>query len=235
MGSVKELLAILFATGVVGGVTAWLSDLDGYRSAKNIGSDLSLQTPRPSFFSYFAGGLVAAFTVPLFLRLTGSDLVDHVLGSPGGKFSDPWVVAGFCLVAAFSSKAFMQGLTKRILTLAQEAKREASEAKEQVQKNEQELVRVDELVENEPDPPTATHSINLSKVPGPSLTEDEKLVLGALTNSTYRRRTVSGIAKELKLPKPWVDSMLQVLVQRNLLAMEISKKSGNKLYYVVSN
>ena len=228
-----EMLAILVAAGLVGGATAWLYDRDSYLTAAKLSTDSQIEAGAPpSVYSYLAGGLVASFAVPLFLRLTSSDLVDRVLDQPGSNpaLSDPWVLAGFCLISAFSSKAFMQSLSRRILAMAQEAKREASEAKRQSQGNQEQIDSVAEYVENEPDPKVAEGS----KAPAPrteiSLDEGERRVLTALVDGQYKWRTVSRMATELKLQRRRVSSIAEALVKKGLAIEKTSTKTGNILY-----
>src|SRR5262245_56110250 len=67
-------------------------------------------------------GVGAAILIPLFLNTISSNLLSDVLtaAEPGAS---ALVFAGFCLVAAISSRAFIQTLADRVLAEAREAKR----------------------------------------------------------------------------------------------------------------
>ncbi|MGE5478438.1 MAG: YEATS-associated helix-containing protein [Bacteroidales bacterium] len=100
------------------------------------------------WWGYCFVGVVAAFTVPLFLNLTQSNLLKDWLDRPttSGGLVNLAVYGGFCLVAAFSSRAFMQGMADRVLAqlrsevegatkqIAEDAKKQIAEVKEETQR-----------------------------------------------------------------------------------------------------
>ncbi len=78
-----------------------------------------------SMWQSLAGGVIASLMVPLFLNMISSDLLDKIIGAAGnnGDPSKLLVFAGFCLVAAVSSKAFISTLSDRILSEAKAARK----------------------------------------------------------------------------------------------------------------
>ena len=113
----STVVAIMLAAGLSGGLVNWaLTSSDG--------SD-----KRP-WWSHVLTGIAGAFLVPLFLHITSSDLLAKLSDGSGAGGSTSLVFAGFCLVAAISSKAFIQSLSKRVLQMAEEAKKTADEAVE---------------------------------------------------------------------------------------------------------
>jgi hypothetical protein len=64
-------------------------------------------------------GVGAAFLVPLFLRTVSSELLKDVL-LPNPASEDLLVFGGFCLLAAISSKRFIESLSEQVLREARE-------------------------------------------------------------------------------------------------------------------
>lgn len=75
-----------------------------------------------------AAGVGAAFLMPLFLRTISSGLLKNVL-VPDPSPEDLFVFSGFCLLAATSSRKFIETLSDRVLRESREAKLDAAEAK----------------------------------------------------------------------------------------------------------
>ncbi len=94
------------------------------------------ETPPPNKVRSVVVGTAAALLVPLFLNMIGSNLLDGMKGPE----PQPFVLLGFCLVAAISSTAFIRSLSDRVLAEAKQAKQEAKEAKESAQ-------QIDQMVE----------------------------------------------------------------------------------------
>ena len=112
---VRSISKILFCSllicggGVIGGFSNYLIDQLNPHSGKKMGA-----------FSYMFVGTSAAFVVPLFLQMAQSDLLARVLSAPtsGGEArhaGDIFVLLAFCILAAFSSRAFMQTMLKKMI------------------------------------------------------------------------------------------------------------------------
>src|SRR5262249_3359169 len=69
-------------------------------------------------------GLVAALLIPLFLNTLSSTLVNDLLdGRPDSRWIPKLLIlAGFCVLAASSSRSFIQSLSKQVLEAVHEAK-----------------------------------------------------------------------------------------------------------------
>jgi hypothetical protein len=115
--SVWHLVGIMIVTGIVGGT-------------------INLALTRPERIDPLAwlwsvlAGIGAAFLMPLFMRIISSTLLTSIVGT-GYSTEDVLVFAAFCLLAAISSKAFIQSLTDKVLQQVNKAVRDAGEAKEQ--------------------------------------------------------------------------------------------------------
>jgi len=94
----------MLLSGTVGGVLNYL----GARGE---------EPKNASFWQSLLGGMVASFIVLLFLNMISSNPIDAVKGmvNAAGDLSKLFVLAGFCLVAGGSSRAFITTLSARVL------------------------------------------------------------------------------------------------------------------------
>jgi len=116
------ILAIMVAAGFSGGLVNWAM-------TRSDGSD-----DRP-WWSHVLTGIAAAFLVPLFLHFVSSDLLAKLLNQKSESLTlSGLIYTGFCLVAAISSKAFIESVSKRVLQMAEQAKKTADEAKDKSEK-----------------------------------------------------------------------------------------------------
>ena len=117
-----HIVSTIVVAGVAGGLVNWTM-------TRADGSD-----PRP-WWSHVLTGCAAAFLVPLFLHVVSSDLLLKLLTAEGESAAlYALVFAGFCLAASISSKAFIQTVSKRVLQIAEQAKKTADEAKDESEK-----------------------------------------------------------------------------------------------------
>jgi len=133
------LLVAMTLSGVVGGLINYLlaekPAPTGWRLRK--------------WWQYVVLGLGASFTVPLFLNTISSPLVADVVSAEmtPQSASKLLVVAGFCILAAVTSRAFMQSLASKVLKVAEEAKQQSEEATAVAKQAKSD---VDRVVEPEP-------------------------------------------------------------------------------------
>ncbi|HEX8651375.1 MAG TPA: YEATS-associated helix-containing protein [Pyrinomonadaceae bacterium] len=69
-------------------------------------------------------GMAASFLVPLFLQMISSNLLTNGNNEPLNLF----ILAGFCLIAAISSRAFISSLSAEVIRKAKEATQKAEQA-----------------------------------------------------------------------------------------------------------
>ena len=108
-----QLIVVMIVAGIAGGTVNYALLSDGDRTGWGAWCRAS------------GMGLAASFLMPLFLNTISSSLVPNILDAKGGA-GDILFFAGFCLLAAISSRAFITTLSDKIL-------REARDAKHQVQ------------------------------------------------------------------------------------------------------
>lgn len=176
---------------------------------------------------YFLGrslwiGIVAAFMVPLFLNMISSKLVTDIRSSDGPlSATNLLVFAGFCLIAAVSSRAFIRTLSDRVLKEVREAKKEAEQAKEQAQ--EASFIVEQRTEKDQPKESTAVSS-------SAALTEDEKKVLEAFQRRDFVLRTTSGIIQDSHIDPAKVENILLKLRERGLVDQRRGKAGGVRWY-----
>src|SRR5262249_15432950 len=125
-------------------------------------------------------GLGASFLIPLFLNTISSTLLSNLLSGQGKKV-DLLVFAGFCLLAAISSRTFIQSLSERVLREAKEARREAKEARRGLQVVEAAVAPLVEQAEE-----TSQTEVEASVADARQrVTEDEMRVLRGLLHKEY--------------------------------------------------
>jgi uncharacterized membrane protein len=174
-------------------------------------------------------GVGAAFLVPLFLNMISSNLLE-LSKQDASKLL---VFAGFCLIASISSKAFISTLSDRILSEAKTARREASEAKKEVEKVQP---KVDALTakETESFPSSNEEMMAAAKTPI-TLGKNEKEVLEALGNPKYTFRFRAGIANEKNIPLGEMDSILSELIEKKGLVARTLGRNNRELLYLTEN
>jgi hypothetical protein len=94
-------LTILIAGGL-GGIAAFLT------TSKTASTQV-----RFGITGFAMVGIIAAFTVPLFLSLLQSNILSEV---KSGENSEAYLIfGGFCILAGFSAKAFLSTLSDRVI------------------------------------------------------------------------------------------------------------------------
>lgn len=111
------ITSVMLAAGAVGGLVNWFLS-DAPKSA------------RLAWWKHIIIGITASFMVPLFLTMISADLIDKIR-SVDGKPGNPVLLlnlAGFCLVASVSSRAFIGSLTERLMREVRDAREQAEAA-----------------------------------------------------------------------------------------------------------
>ena len=203
------LLAIMLLAGLLGGaINHFLMQEDAATApSAHMGRNLIV-------------GVGASFLVPLFLNMVSSDLVKE---PAAGDYFPFLVFAGFCLVAAISSRAFIRTLSDRVLREVREAKQEARDAKAEVDNVQATLAPI-VAKETEAEAPTQAEGESDDPARGKTsvtadrkLDEDELALLRALTSGRYTLRSLSGLAVDSRLPRPAVAPKLERLAEDGLV------------------
>jgi fluoride ion exporter CrcB/FEX/DNA-binding MarR family transcriptional regulator len=212
------ITTVMLISGALGGVVNYfLSDTQDEKTL--------------TWWQHVFVGIVAAFIVPLFLNMASGDLIDKIRGVDGRlpDYSKLFVLAGFCLVAAASSRAFIRSLSERVLQEVRSAKKKAEEAKEDAAEAKAAVAPFveDEVVEEVP-----THTKLTEQARLVDLTSDERAVLGAMATGPFSMRSISGIASDCDLPKSNVNSALTSLVAKGYVGQGRSSTSDQPRWFI---
>jgi DNA-binding MarR family transcriptional regulator len=199
------VIAIILASGSLGGlVNYYLARLESPHQL-NLKESLVI-------------GIAASFLVPLFLQMISSDLLrrgasDHLV---------LFVFAGFCLIAAISSKAFIRTLSEQVLkearaakAEAQEARQEASYARAAASEARQEVEVLEEDIEQVVVQPTP--QISTSDLENAPISDPEKAVLRAVYSNPKPRPNFEDIPALGHWRPEELSKTLQELEKRGLV------------------
>ncbi len=164
------LIIIMLLSGILGGLVNYLGV-----------SKEQIQNEKSPFWKRISAGLAASFSVPLFLNMISSSLISD----SQTEILKLFVVAGFCIVASISSKAFIDSITKKLLNQVQEI--------DTAQKNLRD--DVEPMIAKETEPTEEKIAIAGRY----ELDDIDKEVLNALANPKWSMRSLGGILKQTKL------------------------------------
>ena len=212
------IAAVLFISGGVGGIiNFFIAD-----------PDIEKRLP---WWQHAVVGIGASFMVPLFLNMISSNLIDSIRGidDKTGDFSKLFVLAGFCLVAAVSSRAFIRSLSDKVMQEVRRVDRKADDTQMQVAEVQ---ATVAPFVETETgdDATENLRALSCEKSLKP-LTDDEKSILKALSLSPFLMRSLSGLSKQTQLEKPNVNMALSNLIARGYIQQRVGERPR---WYVTS-
>ncbi len=219
MSTLDLVIPTMLTSGVIGGlINSYLADPETEKPLK--------------WWQHIVVGIGAAFMVPVFLNMISSGLISEI----SGEVSDPkmlsklLVLAGFCLLAAISSRAFIRSLTDRLLQEVSAARKEAKEAKEQASHAESVASLT---VENDAPPVTPEISKAFLSVKE-DISEIEKKVLQAMVDSRFSMRSLTGIATDTGITKEQANSIISQLLSKELIEAGKSKE-GQPRWYPTTN
>ena len=225
MYKIWTIVLIIFGAGLLGGWAGYLADASS-------GLNAAPDERRHALKRYVVLGVVAAFSVPLFLSVLQSALMKDIftVKPEGGGESIPFVefliFAGFCLVAALSSRAFLDTLTKNVIRDVQELKQQTRALDERVDDNTGRVELMEEVVDPGAGSPAAMDV--LGQAPDghslPDVGATETKALGAMMNMTYR--TATGIGKEIGLARTRIGEVLDLLAAKKLVERTTSPTTG---------
>jgi DNA-binding MarR family transcriptional regulator len=195
---------------------------------------------------FLVAGGITAYVVPLFLSLAQSSLVKGIIdfNGPGQAYSDILIFIGFCVVAGFASRAFMDTMTKKLMQMQHklrqvdevaveaidEARAAGEKAVEAIELTEENADRVAEVVGEKARPREGWRSVTdepARQAPSPGakaiasgLSSEELRVLRALMR--YSERTQTGVARDARVPRNQVGEILENLGKMGLVQFTFS-------------
>lgn len=213
MGTLSAIAAVMLGAGVLGGVMNFF--ISEHRDEKPL-----------VWWQHIIVGVGASFMVPLFLNMISSGLIDQIRGT-ATSIADPaklFVLAGFCLVAAVSSRAFIQSISERVIRELKETRDVAEDAKEQAAVA---VAAAAPLVEADT---AETIAATAEAVPALQLTANEAKIARSLATSSYSMRSLSGIAKDTGLDRSTVNATLTSLIEKGMLGQGRNSEGKPRWY-----
>lgn len=207
-GALDSHMLLLFAIMVLAGI------LGG--SANYFLADRQGEGQRGVWLKYAVFGVVAALTVPVFLNMISSTLLEGARTKP----VDLYVFSGFCLIYVVASRRLFENLAQKLLGQVEQMRRDVGQLK---QKQEEALAapaRVEpEIRAPEPDP---------SEV----LSYNDVELLRAMSEEKFVYGNLAAICERTGLQREFVSQRLSVLKSLGVLETRIDDK--NVLHWFVS-
>ena len=204
-GHMLIILMIMVLAGILGGVANYfLSERQGD------GRDWT---------RYPVLGVISALTVPLFLNMISSNLLD----APRTRPVDFFVFAGFCLCYVLASRRLFENVANRLLGQVDQVKRELAALKQ---------ARREAAVPTEP--AAAPEALNGRSEPTKeTLAYNDVEILRALSAEPYVYGNLAGLTEKTGLAREMISSRLAVLKGLGIIETRINDK--NILHWCVSS
>lgn len=209
-GHMLIIFAIMCVAGILGGIANFfLSDRHGEPGHRD-------------WVKYPILGVVAALTVPLFLNMISSTLLEGARTKP----VDFYVFAGFCLMYVVASRRLFENVALRLLAQVDQVKREMTHLKQQ---NQQEPVAVAQPREEKPaEAPKAEARVE----PRESLSYNDVELLRALSEESFVYGNLAALCDKTGLARDFVSQRLTVMKNLGVIETRINEK--NVLHWFVS-
>jgi len=209
MTHIGILITIMISSGVLGGLTNYFLTFE-----KN--TDQATQTV--NLLKSILLSLCAAIAVPLLLSVLTNGLLDISEANPKTEYlpiKNYLVFSGFCILASFYSKRFMEDLYTRVNKVEQKA----DDAKKSIQNFEESKKEIDEAITIlQPDMNSVT--VKYSE-------EDFRKVIRSILSSSYSFRTSKGISKETNINENTVFEILETLEKLNRAERKTNQEGKN--------
>jgi hypothetical protein len=208
-GYMLVILGIMVLAGILGGIANYfLAD----RQADG--------APRDGL-KYAILGVIAALTVPLFLNMLSSNLLEAARTRP----VDFFVFAGFCLIYVVASRRVFENAANKLLFQLDQVKREVSHLKQEKRET---LIPAPVARD---DAPAAAEAAKPEPVKE-TLSYNDVEILRAIAEENYVYGNLAGLTDKTGLARELVSSRLTVLKNLGIIETRISDK--NVLHWYVS-
>lgn len=205
-GHLTIILAIMVAAGLLGGLANFfLNERDSHSPWGSAGRHMVL-------------GVVAALTVPLFLNMISS----HLLEATRLKSSELFVFAGFCLLYVVVTRRFFENIAARLIGQVEQVRREVK--------------HLQYAAERAPLPASAARATEPEAAPEPAAAAIVELPRNAVSfgdielmravaegNAIYGANT--GLAAKTSLPKEQIAARLAALKALGLIESKIDERN----------
>lgn len=209
-GYMLIILGIMVLAGILGGVANFfLSDRQGEL------------VPR-DWIKYSILGVIAALTVPLFLNMISSNLLEAARTRP----VDFFVFAGFCLIYVVASRRVFENAANKLLSQLDQVKRDVSHLKQQKHEAPPPSAPVRE------EAPVVVDAAAKSEPAKEALSYNDVEILRAIAEENYVYGNLAGLTDKTGLSRDLVSNRLTVLKSLGIIETRISDK--NVLHWYVS-
>jgi len=204
------ILLIMLAAGILGGAANYfLADRQGD------------QPGRRDWLKYPILGIVAALTVPLFLNMISSTLLEGARTKPVDFFA----FGGFCLIYVVASRRLMENVAQRLLGQMDQVKREVVQLKQQ--KREETAAAAVAAAAARVEPVAA-----IEPEPREVLSYNDVEILRALSEENFVYGNLAAICDKTGLARDFVSQRLTVMKAMGVIETRINDK--NVLHWSVS-
>lgn len=202
-GHMLLILAIMVCAGVLGGVANYfLADRRG-------------ETGRREWLKYPLLGVVAALTVPLFLNMISSTLLEGARTKPVDFFT----FAGFCLIYVIAARRLLENVAQRLGSQLDQVKREIGHIK-------QEKLAEQSTRDEVPVPPEPKAE------PREVLSYNDVEILRALSEENFVYGNLAALCDRTGLARDFISQRLTVMKTLGVIETRINDK--NVLHWGVS-
>jgi len=197
------ILTIMVITGMLGGAANYfLADRQG-------------ESGRRDWLKYPVLGVVAALTVPLFLNMISSTLLENARTKPVDFFA----FAGFCLIYVVAARRLLENVAQRLMGQLDQVKREVNDLREQF------------------DEPAVVLKVEADKAaevePREVLSYNDVEILRALAEESFVYGNLAAICERTGLARDFVSQRLSVMKAMGVIETRINDK--NVLHWGVSS
>ena len=205
-GHMLLILAIMVCAGLLGGTANYfLADRQG-------------EPVRHDWLKYPVLGVVAALTVPLFLNMISSTLLEAARTKPVDFFT----FAGFCLIYVVAARRLLENVAQRLTGQLDQVKRELVHLKQQKQ-HEQAALSQREENSGLPDPKAEPREV---------LSYNDVEILRALSEESFVYGNLAALCERTGLARDFISQRLAVMKTLGVIETRINDK--NVLHWGVS-
>ncbi|QRM18489.1 hypothetical protein GBK02_03310 [Dechloromonas sp. TW-R-39-2] len=206
-GHMLLILAIMILAGALGGL------------ANAFMVDRHVEPNRREWLKYSILGIVAALTVPLFLNMISSTLLEGARTKPVDFFA----FAGFCLIYVVASRRVVDNVAQRLSGQLEQVKREVGQLKQQKQ--------AEPAVMPVREEPAPLPEVKLE--PREVLSYNDVEILRALAEESFVYGNLAAICERTGLARDFVSQRLTVMKTMGVIETRINDK--NVLHWGVSS
>ncbi len=203
------LLGIMVATGLLGGIANFfLNERDTH-------------SPWLTAGKYMVLGTVAALTVPLFLNMMSS----HLLEATRLKSSELFVFAGFCLLYVVVSRRFFENIAAHLTRQVEQVRREVKHLQISSDRGAAPAAAMSAARMPEPEATPEPAPASIVELPRNSVSYGDIELMRAVSegNAIYGANT--GLATKTTLPKEQVAARLAALKGMSLIESKIDERN----------